>query len=162
MTPAKIASFIVLATSIAACKGRHGAKQYEAEVILDRITVVTKDDNGKPRATDVEFTYASCPGDEEESIRSGPDFSSCVMRYAPGTRVKAKIDRAWDSEKDHYVWHVVELGDCKRTIDPKDDASFAVIRDCSPYEVSGVQVGVECRLAPSKELVAACPWFARH
>ena len=139
----------------------HRTKSYDTEVEITRISVVRKDDAGKPVTTDFEFSYASCPGTQIETVRGDGKFSACVARYSVGQKVKVHLDHQWDDE-GHYVSVVRKVGDCDRTVDPNDEASFTLLRECEDWEVSGAKVGFQCSMKPEKGLLAKCPWFQRH
>lgn len=147
--------------SLVATTGCHRTKRYEATVDIERMRVVRRDENGTPLATDVELSYRECPGDQDEVIRGGPNFSACMAKYKRGDKVKVKIVHKWDPE-GHYRWDVTDVGDCKRTADESDEASYAMVRECEDWKASGVTVGFQCNIAPKKTLLKQCPWFAKR
>lgn len=139
----------------------HRSKSYDAEVEVSRISVVRKDDSGKPATTDFEFSYVNCPGTQVETVRGDGKFSACVARYSVGQKVKVQLVHQW-SDEGHYVSVVQKVGDCDRTVDPNDEASFTLLRECEDWEVNGARVGFQCSMKPEKGLLAKCPWFRRH
>jgi hypothetical protein len=158
MNPAKLAFSVLGLVSLSAC---HRSKSYEANVDVDRMSVVRRDEAGTPMVTDLELSYRDCPGDQLEVIRGGQEFSQCVSKYKIGDKLKIKVQHRWDKE-GHYRWDVVDVGGCKRTIDPDDEASYAMIRECEDWSVNGAVVGFKCNVAPQKSLLKSCPWFAKH
>jgi hypothetical protein len=147
--------------SLGLVAGCHRPKGYETQVQITRVTAAIRDENGRALATDVELSYPDCPGTQVEVVRGGEQFSSCVSKLAVGTKVPAHVERTWDPE-GHYRWDVLQVADCKRPPDPNDDESFATVRECEDWKVNGATVGFQCQLSPKKELLAKCPWFARH
>lgn len=145
--------------ALAAC--HHRPKKYEATVQLERMRVVRKNEAGKPLTLDVELSYFECPGDQDEVIRGGEGFAACMTKHKIGDKLKVKIEHRWSPE-GHYRWDVLQVGDCERTIDPADEASYAMIRECEDWKANGVAVGFQCNVSPQKTLVKKCPWFAKH
>jgi len=141
--------------------GCHRSKAYNASVEVTRVSVVRRDDGGKPLTTDFEFSYAECPGTQIETVRGDAAFSACVARYSVGQKIPVSLEHHWTDE-GHYVWTVHKLGDCDRTLDPADEASFTVLRECEDWRVNGAKVGFQCDLQAEKKLVQQCPWFRRH
>lgn len=141
--------------------GCHKAKHYDANVEITRVSVVRRDENGRALTTDVEFSYVECPGTQIETIRGDEAFSACVSKHPVGAKVPVKVEHHWDPD-GQYTWDVHQIADCKRTPDPNDEASFAVVRECQDLKVNGASVGFECQITPKKELLAKCPWFGKH
>jgi hypothetical protein len=160
MRSAASSSFFPIAflLSIGGC---HRTKHYEANVEISRVAVVDRDDQGRPTATDVEITYALCPGDQIEVVRGGPEFSQCVSKLTVGARVPVKIIHEWDPEGfwDHDVY---EVDGCKRPPDRRDEDSFKMVRQCSDWDVNGTRVGFNCEYANKSVLEKTCPWFRRR
>lgn len=150
-----------IAVALVSLTGCHRTKHYEASVELDRVRVVKRDETGKPLTVDVDISYRECPGDQDETIRGGFEFAECMAKHKPGDKVKAKIVHRWDKE-GHYKWDVVEVAECKRTVDEHDEASYAMVRECEDWSVNGAKVGFQCNVAPQKALLKACPWFKKH
>lgn len=153
-----LASVAVVAACASAC---HATHEYETEVRVERSHVVYRDENGRALTADLEVAYTECPGEQLETVRGDEEFSACISKFPVGAAVKMRIVHRWAAE-GHYVWEVVQVGDCRRQVDASDEASFSQIRECSEWRVNGAVVGFECRVAPRKELVRACPWFARR
>lgn len=151
----------VLGLAGLASTGCHKSKQYESEVEITRFAAVRKDDAGKILTADTEFSYFACPGTQIETVRGDGAFATCMQRYSVGQKVKIKIEHHWTDE-GHYEWTVHKIGDCERTIDPNDEASFALLRDCEDFRVNGAKVGFSCDLKAEKSLTDKCPWFRRH
>jgi hypothetical protein len=141
--------------------GCHRSKTYDANVEVTRFEVVRKDETGAAVNTDVEISYAECPGTQTELIRGGREFSECVKNFKVGDKVKVKLEHVWDPE-GHYAYHVFQVNDCRRPWDPNDEASSKVVRDCADWTVNGVRVGFQCNYSDKKELNKKCPWFRTH
>ena len=159
MKPITIAlSSLVLAVLSSGC---HRSRSYEAQVEIERMTVARKDEAGKPLIVDIEISYAECPGEQLEVIRSGAEFADCMSKAKVGDKVPAKIKQRWDPE-GYWRYDVIELAGCPRTLDPHDEGSFTSIRECEDWTVNGAVVGFQCNVAPQKTLIKKCPWFAKH
>lgn len=148
----------IAVASTAAC---HRPKHYDTDVEVTRVSVVRKDDAGKPLTLDLEVAYSECPGNQIEVIRGGPDFAACAGKYKVGDKVRIGIDHEWGSE-GHYKWTVRKVGDCTRVADPNDEASYAMVRECDDWTVNGSKVGFQCKYVPEQNLVDKCPWFKRR
>lgn len=153
-----IALVLTASVTTIAC---HRAKSYESEVEVSRISVVRRDEAHKPITTDFEFSYVNCPGTQVETVRGDAKFSACVARYTIGQKVKVQLEHHW-SDEGHYLSTVRKVGDCERTVDPNDEASFTMLRECEDWEVSGAKVGFQCSMKAEKGLLAKCPWFRRN
>ncbi len=151
----------LIACAIAVLTGCHKPKKYEADVEITRMAVVRKDEQGKPITLDFEMTYFACPGTQIEVIRGDAAFASCVMKHKVGEKVHVAIDHVWDPH-GYRKHNVTKVGDCPRTLDPDDEASFTMVRECEDWQVNGAKVGFRCNYVPEKKLVEACPWFARR
>ncbi len=141
--------------------GCHRPKHYETNVEVTRVTAVRKDEQGKILTLDLEVTYAECPGTQMEVMRGDATFAACVSKYKVGDKVKVGLDHVWDPE-GHYEWQVRKVGECDRVIDPADEASYGVVRECSDWDVNGTRVGFQCTYIPEKALLQKCPWFRRR
>jgi len=144
-----------------ASSGCHRSHPYESEVEITSLRVVRKDEAGKPLTTDLEISYAACPGSQVETIRGDAALSTCLARYSVGQKVSVKLEHHWNDE-GHYVWTVHKVGECERVVDPNDEASSAFIRECEDFKVNGAKVGFSCDLKAEKALTDKCPWFRRH
>lgn len=155
-------SMVLAGTAVLAWVGGcHRPKHYETTVELSRISVARRDDAGRPVTVDVEFRYAQCPGVQRENVRGDANFGACITKHAVGDRVNVKLVHQW-SDEGQYEWKILEVADCPRPPDPRDKFSFATVRECDDWIVSGAKVGFQCNIAPQKELLAACPWFGLH
>jgi hypothetical protein len=148
-----------LALFLAACQP--GPKEYTSNVKITRLDVVRRDATGAPVTTDVEVSYEECPGFQHEVIRGGREFSACMAKHKIDAMVPVKIVHA-PGAGGYLESKIHEVGGCSRPPDPRDEASFQTVRDCSPMLVNGVEVGFECRYLGKKELVKKCPWFKRR
>jgi hypothetical protein len=141
--------------------GCHRKTHHTANVEITRFAAVTKDETEKVTSGDVEISYVECPGTQIEVIRGNADFVSCMAKRKVGDKVKVEIDHEWTSA-GVYKWTVRKVDDCTRVVDPNDEASYAMIRECDDWTVNGAKVGFECKYKPEKHLIAKCPWFRRH
>jgi len=152
---------LVTLALLAGLLGCHRSKHYESNVEVTRIAAVRKDAAGKVLTLDFEFSYVDCPGTQVEVVRGDAAFAACVAQYEVGERVQVGLDHAW-RESGNYEWTVNRIGACTRVVDPNDEASFAMVRECEEWRVNGTSVGFQCSYVPQKELLAKCPWFRRH
>jgi hypothetical protein len=138
-----------------------GPKEYDSQVLLVRVEPIRRDEHGAVLTLDVEMSFEDCPGEQRKTVRGPRAFAECMLKHKPGDRVPVHLrhlrnaDGAWD-------FSVVDVGGCKRSRDPNDEASFAVVQVCSDLVVHGTKVGFRCDRRPSAELVAKCPWFRVH
>ncbi len=153
-----VAPLVVFALVVSAC---HRTTNHETNVEVTRIHSTRTDERGKPLTVDFEFSYAECPGTQTEVIRGDAKFAECTAKYKVGDKVKVAIEHKWGSE-GVYKWTVKKVGDCERVVDPADEASFAMVRECSDWEVNGTRVGFQCKYQPEKKLIEKCPWFRRR
>ena len=155
-------TLVLLAGALLGSAGCHKAKKYDANIEVTRISVMRRDANNRALATDVEFSYFECPGDQSETIRGGEEFSACVSKIPVGAKIPVKLEHKFSDEGGFWVWEVNKIGDCARPPDPNDESSFAIVRECEEYKENGAVVGFQCEIKPKKELIKKCPWFARH
>lgn len=148
----------LLATAGAGC---HRSKTYESTVQLTRVSTARRNENGRAVTLDVEFSYEDCPGTQVENVRGGEEFAACMAKHHVGEKVAIKLEHSWN-EDGHYDWQVFQVADCPRPPDPNDEFSFATVRECEDWVVSGAKVGFNCNITPAKELLKKCPWFGRH
>jgi hypothetical protein len=154
-----VAALVVSALPLLGC---HRSKKYEATVEITRMTALRKDEAGNPITTDLELTYAECPGTQVEVIRGGKEFSSCIAQKAKqGDMVKVKLEHYWAPE-GHYDFDVYEVQGCSRPADRNDEASYKVVRECADWNVNGARVGFQCNYTNKKELNKKCPWFVKR
>ncbi len=156
------AAFVLSTVTFLGLTSCHKTKTYESDVKITRLSVVRKDEQGKPITMDTEVDYFPCPGEQHEVIRGNAEFSGCVLsKLKLGDTTKAKIVHRWDPA-GVYRSDIVELGGCKRELDPNDEASFQMVRDCEDWSVNGAKVGFRCNIASKKNLNKVCPWFQRR
>jgi len=148
----------VVVATVAAC---HRPKRYDTNVEVTRISVVRKDQTGKPLTLDFEVSYSECPGTQIEVIRGDAEFAACASKYKVGDKVGVAIDHEW-ADEGHYKWTIRKIGDCARATDPDDEASYAMVRECDDWSVNGTRVGFQCKYIPEKKLIDKCPWFRRR
>ena len=148
-----------LFVGVAGCKAK--SKIYDANVTLNRVSVIRTSADGKALDSDVEFDWSECPGEQVEIIRGDAAFAECMKQYKAGDKVPVKVDYHWD-KKGFFDWDVTEMGKCKRPPDDDDQSSFDTVQECEPIIVNGVNEGFNCNRIPQKALLKKCPWFARH
>jgi len=141
--------------------GCHRPKRYNANAEVTRISPVRRDESGKPLTLDFEVSYFECPGTQIEVVRGGAPFAACVGKYKVGDKVPLVIDHEW-AEDGHWKWTIKKIGDCDRVLDPGDEASYAMVRECDHWKVNGQSVGFQCKYTPEKKLLDKCPWFRRQ
>lgn len=151
---------LIVGLALASAAGCHREKRYETTVEVTRISTVVKE-SGKPVTIDLEVSYVDCPGTQLEIVRGDAMFAACVAQYKVGDRVKVSVQHLWDNE-GYYRWAIDRVGECAHRIDPHDEGSYAVVRECEDTRVNGERVGFQCRYVPEKALVDACPWFRRR
>lgn len=149
---------LLAAVTTTACRR---TTHHETGVQVTRVATVRRDDAGKPVTVDVEVAFHQCPGTQTEVVRGGPELASCIAKYKIGDEVKAEIDHEW-SPAGYYTWKIRRLGECERKVDPDDEASYAMVRECEDWVVNGQKAGFSCRYVPEKKLIDACPWFRRR
>jgi hypothetical protein len=152
---------IFAALAVLTIAGCHKPKRFETNVEVERVSAVRKDETGTVMTTDLEVSFLDCPGEQLEVIRGGREFSACVAKLKPGEKVRVKIDYHWD-EDGYWDHDIVDVQGCPRPIDPNDEASFKMIRECSDWTVNGTRVGFQCNYAEKKELNKKCPWFKKR
>lgn len=157
--PQQLLATLVALSGTVSCAA--GPKEYEAKVQLLRVEPIRRDEHGAILTLDVEMSFGDCPGEQRKTVRGPRAFAECMLKHKPGDTVPVRLkhlrnaDGAWD-------FSVVEVGGCKRSRDPNDEASFALVQVCSDLVVHGAKVGFRCDRRPSPELVAKCPWFRVH
>lgn len=114
-----------------------------------------------PVVMDVHMLFSECPGAQRKVVRGDKAFAACAKKYKTGDKVPVEILVTYRSERGDYRNEVVKLGDCARTVDPKDEASYEVVQDCRDVVVNGVVTGVHCDRTRNDALIAKCPWFRR-
>lgn len=155
----KIILLFFIFTLFFSCKEE---KFYTTTVEINRIEIVRFDDQKNPMVLDVEINYPKCPGTQIEIFRGNQEFAKCVLsKYKKRDQVNAEIHWYWNT-LGYYQWDIVKLGDCIRWKDPLDEVSYEMIEECEDYNVYGAKVGFVCRKIPTRNLLAACPWFRRE
>ncbi len=119
------------------------------------------DENGKPIVVDVELEWDPCPGDQFQMVRGGPEFAACVQKYKRGELVQAEVKHYWDT-RGFYRWDISKLGDCKHEVEEFAEGSYEKSQECADVVDYGKSVGFRCSRRPFKDLVATCPFLARH
>ena len=158
LPPRSIALIAVLACAGCGAKTR----EYDATVELRRVDVIRTDQAGQPQTMDIEFEWATCPGEQREVIRGDATFAACMLAaHKAGEQVPVRVHWGSDANGGHD-WDVIQVGACKRPVDTDDETSFDMVHECSPINEHGVNIGFHCDYNPRKELLAKCPWFDRH
>jgi hypothetical protein len=112
--------------------------------------------------TDLELKFIDCPGDARKIIRGDKTFGQCGGKFKKGDKVRAELVVNYSADRGQYRSEVVRLDDCPVKLDPKEEANYEIVQDCTDLVVSGATVGVHCDRTRNKGLVAKCPWFRRR
>lgn len=153
-----ISALAVLATASTGCSK---PSRHETEVEVLQTELFGEADKAAPALMDLDLLFVECPGGPRKIIRGDTKFATCAKKYKKGDKIPAEILLTWRGDKGSYRSDVVKLGDCERRLDPKDDASYDQVQQCTDVVVNGVVTGVRCDRTRSDELVAKCPWFKR-
>jgi len=134
---------------------------YQSRVRVQRAIVVATDEQKNPISADVTFTWADCPGEQRQTVRSGKALAACIPKLRPGETVPVTV--VWEVE-DHggYDWHVIEIAGCQIPPVDDDDSSFESVQDCHPSTQHDAVLGFHCDRLPEGELLEKCPWFRRN
>jgi hypothetical protein len=154
-----IASSVAL-VALSGCKA--GPKRYTSNVELMQVKAFGQQAAaGSPSFMDLELKFVDCPGNARRVIRGDKAFSACGKKLKAGDKVPAEVEVAYSAERGTYRDTIVKLADCEVKLDPKDEANYQMVENCSDLKASGMVVGVHCDRGRTKELVEACPWFRR-
>jgi hypothetical protein len=149
-----------VATLVAAIPACNKPQKYKSTVEITQTQPFGTDPKA-PTVMDLEVVFVDCPGTQRKLLRGDKAFAACALKYKKGDKVPVDILVTYRSDRSEYRDEVVKVGDCVRTIDPKDDASFGVIQECKDVVINGSVSGVHCDRTRGPELVAKCPWFRR-
>jgi hypothetical protein len=138
-----------------ACQKKSKRYQTHVEVIQIRQFGQTN------RLTDMEIKYVDCPGNVRKVMRIDKDFAACGAKLKVGDRLDAEVEFAYNRERDQYTSSIVRLADCPVNTDPKDEANYEQVENCTELKATGAVVGVRCERQRSAELQKACPWTYR-
>lgn len=154
------AGLLAALTALAAVSCSAKSSEYQTNVEITRIRPIRRDDAdwNHVLTIDVEVSYAECPGEQRRMIRGDADFAACILKHKVGDKVPAKL--SWGPKDDGTYGHkILQLGDCVKKLDPKDEAAYEIVQDCEPIVVNDVEVGVHCDRKRSPALIDKCPWF---
>ena len=115
-----------------------------------------------PKLTDLDLKFAECPGNARQIMRAGREFSDCGTKLKAGDKLKAEVVLSYNAERGLYRNEITRLGDCAVTLDPKDEANYQMVENCTEVKASGVVVGVHCDRTRPPALLAKCPWLRRN
>lgn len=159
MSTPSLAALLAAALVCAGCSPK--TREYDASVELRRLDVIRLDQAGKPLTMDVEFEWATCPGEQREVIRGDAAFADCMTQHKVGEKLPVRV--RWSAEASGgHDWDVIQIGSCRRPTDTDDETSFDMVHECAPINEHGVNIGFHCDHLPHKELLARCPWFDRY
>jgi hypothetical protein len=111
---------------------------------------------------DIELTYSECPGDSRRVVRADKAFAHCASGLKAGDKVKAEVVSKYSSERGVYRSEIVKLAECPMKLDPKEEANYEIVQQCSDVTTTGNIVGVHCDRARGEKLVEKCPWLRRR
>jgi hypothetical protein len=120
-----------------------------------------RDENGNVAKFGLELRYADCPGDARRVLHADKAFAACSHTIKAGDKLKTELVSSWQSDKGSYRSDIVRLGECTLKQDPKDDANYEMVQNCTDVIATGSVVGVRCDRTRSKDLVEKCPWLRR-
>jgi len=116
---------------------------------------------GGPSILDLDLLFTECPGAQRKIIRGDKAFAGCAKKIAKGDKLEVELLTTYKADRGEYRSEIVKVGECERKVDPKDDASYEVVQQCTDVTIHGIVTGVHCDRTRSDELVAKCPWFRR-
>ena len=154
-------SFALLAALSLVCAAcKEAPKQFTTTVEV--MQVRTFGAVAGPKLTDLDLKFVECPGDARQILRAPKEFSECGTKLKTGDKLKADIVVTYSAERGMYRDEITKLGDCKLKLDPKDEANYQMVENCSEVKATGVTVGVRCERGRTPALVAKCPWLRRY
>ena len=160
MSPRILRACLLSAAAVASGGCKESPKRYSTTVEV--MQVRTFGAAAGPKLTDLDLKFAECPGNARQIMRAGREFSDCGTKLKASDKLKAEVLLSFNAERGTYRNEITRLGDCDVKIDPKDEANYQMVENCSDVQASGVVVGVRCERGRGKELVAACPWLRRN
>jgi hypothetical protein len=153
-----LAGWLVCVLPLVSCKEK--PKQFATTVEV--MQVRTFGAAAGPKLTDLDLKFAECPGNARQIMRAGREFSECGTKLKAGDKLKAEVLLTYNSERGTFRNEITRLGNCAVKLDPKDEANYQMVENCTDVKASGVVVGVHCDRTRSPELVAKCPWLRRN
>jgi len=114
------------------------------------------------KLTDLDLKFADCPGNARQILRAPRDFSDCGTKLKVGDKLKAEVVLTYNAERGVYRNEITKLGSCALKLDPKDEANYQMVENCSEVKATGVTVGVRCERGRTPALVEKCPWLRRN
>jgi hypothetical protein len=117
---------------------------------------------GGQRLTDLDLKFVECPGDARQILRAPREFSECGTKLKVGDKLKAEVLLTYNAERGVYRNELTKLGACAIKLDPKNEANYQMVENCSEVKATGVTVGVRCERGRTPALVAKCPWMRRN
>ncbi|MCU0654051.1 MAG: hypothetical protein MUF64_01765 [Polyangiaceae bacterium] len=115
-----------------------------------------------PVMLDVELRYSDCPGDIRRFVRGDKEFAACGLGLKAGEKVPIDVKVRFDQERGVFRSELTRIGPCALRMDPKDEANFERIEQCSDVRASGLVVGVRCSRQRDDALIKKCPWLRRE
>ncbi|HEX6277214.1 MAG TPA: hypothetical protein VFZ53_29435 [Polyangiaceae bacterium] len=114
------------------------------------------------KLTDLDLKFVDCPGNARQILRAPREFSECGTKLKVGDKLKAEVLLTYNAERGVYRNELTKLGSCALKLDPKDEANYQMVENCSEVKATGVTVGVRCERGRTPALVAKCPWLRRN
>jgi hypothetical protein len=151
---------VALALALAGTLSCAKKQTYHTTVELTRVHAFGKDPKA-PGMMDIELRYSECPGDARKLIRGDKEFAKCALGLKKGSKVPVDVVSVYNSERGAYRSDIVKIGDCPIKTDPKDEANYEQIEECTDLKMSGGVAGVHCDRTRNPALVAKCPWLKR-
>jgi hypothetical protein len=152
------ASIILGVAILGACKDKPKTFNTTVEVMQVR----TFGAAAGPKLTDLDLKFNQCPGNARQIMRAGKEFSDCGTKLKVGDKLPAEVKLSYNAERGSYRNEITRLGSCKVTLDPKDEANYQMVENCTEVKASGVTVGGRSQRGRGPELVAKCPWLRRN
>jgi hypothetical protein len=149
-----------LALALAGTLSCSRKQTYHTTVELTRVHAFGKDPKA-PGMMDIELRYSECPGDARKLIRGDKEFAKCALGFKKGAKVPVDVESVYNSDRGAYRSNIVKIGDCAIKTDPKDEANYEQVEECTDLKMSGGVAGVHCDRTRNPTLVAKCPWLRR-
>jgi hypothetical protein len=155
---AVVAGISIAGTSMSACSK---PMKYSATVEVVQAQVFGGDTQAAPSVMDLDLVFTECPGRQRDIIRGDKAFATCARKFKKGDKLSVDLVTTWRPDRGEYRSEIVKVGDCDRVVDPRDEASYEVVQQCTDLVINGVVMGVHCDKTRNAALIARCPWFRR-
>ena len=155
------AALLALGVALATLACKDAPKQFTTTVQVMQVRTFGGATTGQ-KLTDLDLKFVDCPGDARQILRAPKEFSDCGTKLKTGDKLEAAVVLAYNPERGVYRNTITRLGSCALKLDPKDEANYQMVENCSEVKATGVTVGVRCERGRTPELVAKCPWLRRN